>query len=107
MGFISDSAAAYGVKSGIKVGIFPVALGRLLNRLEAAETRQEIPGSLRLSNRGNGIRDEAGAFRVIYVASLSDAVYVLHAFQKKTEKTAKGDIELARKRFSDLTRKRR
>jgi len=53
------------------------------------------------------IRDEAGAFRVIYVASLSDAVYVLHAFQKKTEKTAKGDIELARKRFSDLTRKRR
>ena len=53
------------------------------------------------------IRDEAGAFRVIYVASLSDAGYVLHAFQKKTEKTAKGDIELARKRFSDLTRKRR
>jgi len=53
------------------------------------------------------IRDEAGAFRVIYVATLSDAIYVLHAFQKKTEKTAKGDIELARKRFSDLTRKRR
>ena len=53
------------------------------------------------------IRDEAGAFRVIYVASLSDAVYVLHAFQKKTEKTAKGAIELARKRFNDLMRKQR
>ncbi len=53
------------------------------------------------------IRDEAGAFRVIYVATLSDVIYVLHAFQKKTEKTAKGDIELARKRFSDLVRKRR
>ena len=52
------------------------------------------------------IRDEAGAFRGIYVATLSDAIYVLHAFQKKTEKTAKGDIELARKRFSDLVRKR-
>ncbi len=53
------------------------------------------------------IRDEAGAFRVIYVASLSDAVYVLHAFQKKTEKTAKGAIELARKRLNDLMRKQR
>ena len=33
------------------------------------------------------IRDAAGAFRVIYVAKFADAVYVLHCFQKKTEKT--------------------
>ena len=28
------------------------------------------------------VRDSAGAFRVIYIAALPDAAYVLHAFQK-------------------------
>jgi phage-related protein len=50
------------------------------------------------------IRDESGAFRVIYLAKLADAVYVLHCFQKKTEQTSDRDIELARKRFRDLMR---
>jgi phage-related protein len=45
------------------------------------------------------IRDEAGAFRVIYVAKFADAIYVLHAFQKKTQKTAKTDLELAARRY--------
>lgn len=44
-------------------------------------------------------RDTNGAFRVMYVAKFADAVYVLHAFQKKTQKTAKADIELAAKRY--------
>jgi phage-related protein len=45
-------------------------------------------------------RDTAnGAFRVMYVAKFADAVYVLHAFQKKTQKTAKYDIALAAKRY--------
>lgn len=50
------------------------------------------------------IRDAAGAFRVIYVARLESAIYVLHCFQKKTEKTAKADLKLARARFRDLMR---
>ena len=50
------------------------------------------------------VRDDAGAFRVIYVATLPEAVYVLHAFQKKTEQTAQRDIELARKRLKKLGR---
>jgi phage-related protein len=45
------------------------------------------------------VQDEAGAFRVIYVAKFEYAVYVLHAFQKKSRKTAKTDIELAAKRY--------
>ena len=45
------------------------------------------------------VRDASGAFRVIYVAKFADAVYVLHAFQKKTQKTRKEDIELAAKRY--------
>ena len=50
------------------------------------------------------VRDESGAYRVIYTARLADAVYVLHAFQKKTQATAKRDIDLARKRYADLMR---
>jgi phage-related protein len=50
------------------------------------------------------IRDEAGAFRVIYVTRIEDAVYVLHAFQKKTQQTAKRDVDLAAERLKDLVR---
>ena len=45
------------------------------------------------------VRDEAGTFRVIYVAKFEHAVYVLHAFQKKTRKTPRADIELAARRY--------
>lgn len=41
------------------------------------------------------IRDSSGAFRVIYLAKLEDRILVLHAFQKKTQKTPRKDIELA------------
>ena len=50
------------------------------------------------------VRDESGANRVIYTARLSDAVYVLHAFQKKTQTTAKRDVELAKSRYAEVTR---
>ncbi len=50
------------------------------------------------------IRDEAGAFRVIYVAKFADTVYVLHCFQKKTQKTAKRDLDVAEARFKDLVK---
>jgi len=45
------------------------------------------------------VSDTDGAFRVIYVAKFADAVYVLHAFQKKTRKTAQTDIDIAAKRY--------
>jgi phage-related protein len=50
------------------------------------------------------IRDEFGIYRVIYTALLADAVYVLHAFQKKTMRTSKQDMEVARQRFKRLMR---
>ena len=46
-------------------------------------------------------------FRLIYLAKFTEAVYVLHAFQKKSEKTAQADIELARRRFRALIEERR
>lgn len=48
------------------------------------------------------IRDEAGIFRVIYVAKFAGTVYVLHCFQKKTQKTSKQDLNLASKRYREL-----
>jgi len=51
------------------------------------------------------VRDTAGAFRVIYVANIANAVYVLHAFQKKTQATAKRGIDLAVFRYKTLLRK--
>ena len=52
------------------------------------------------------VRDETGAFRVIYVASFPEALYVLHAFQKRARKTAKSDLELAQIRFKSLRKER-
>jgi phage-related protein len=43
-----------------------------------------------------------GEWRVLYVAKFSDAIYVLHGFQKKTQRTRKEDIELARKRYNEI-----
>lgn len=50
---------------------------------------------IRLSEAGN-------AFRIIYVAIFADRIFVLHAFQKKTQKTPNHDITLARTRFNAI-----
>jgi len=55
------------------------------------------------SSVGSGVREirihVLGEWRVIYVASLGDSVYVLHCFQKKSQRTTKQDVELARQRY--------
>ena|ERR1700722_16932702 len=61
---------------------------------------------------GAGVReirvaDADGAFRVMYIASLADAIYVLHAFQKKTQATSKRDLDLAAARYGELMRSMR
>jgi phage-related protein len=48
------------------------------------------------------IRDASGAFRIMYVAKFSDAVYVLHCFQKKTQRTSKQDLDLTESRYREL-----
>ena len=48
------------------------------------------------------VRDRSGVFRVIYLATRPEAVYVLHCFQKKTRKTHKADIELAVRRLRQI-----
>ena len=55
---------------------------------------------------GSGVREirimHEGQFRVIYIAKFADAVYVLHAFQKKTRKTRKQDIDAAKQALKQL-----
>lgn len=60
---------------------------------------------------GKGVEEvriwaESGTYRVVYTARLAEAVYVIHAFPKKTQATSQTDIEIARERFRQLMRGR-
>ncbi|SUO93034.1 type II toxin-antitoxin system RelE/ParE family toxin [Suttonella ornithocola] len=48
------------------------------------------------------LKGENGAYRIIYTVKIGEHFYILHAFQKKTQKTAKVDIELAKNRLKQL-----
>lgn len=50
------------------------------------------------------VRESCGAFRVIYVANIGDSIHVLHAFQKKTQKTRQSDLALATTRYRAIVR---
>lgn len=50
------------------------------------------------------LRDATGAFRIIYIATRPQGVYVLHCFQKKSQKTNVHDIQLARERLKTILR---
>lgn len=75
--------------------------GRELRRVQAGdEPRDWKP----MNSVGRGVReirvaDRAGAFRVIYVASIGENVFVLHALQKKTQKTSQADLDIAKLRY--------
>lgn len=65
-----------------------------------------------MSDVGSGvqeirIKDEAGIFRVLYVAKLEDAVYVLHCFKKKSQRTSKSDLDLASNRYAELVKEQK
>jgi phage-related protein len=50
------------------------------------------------------VRDAAGVLRMIYLATRPEGIYVLHCFQKKTQRTSRSDLELATKRFESIAR---
>lgn len=92
-------------------------------RLFSEMARQETGHQLRRMQRGHlpvdwkpmrtiglgvieiRVRDDVGAWRVVCIAKMADAIYVLHAFQKKTQATAKRDLDLAAARLKDLMRR--
>ena len=53
------------------------------------------------------VRDERGAYRVFYVAKFEEAVYALHVFQKRSQKTAQPDLDHGKSRYADLLKWRR
>ena len=59
-----------------------------------------------MSGIGGGVYEirvhEAGEHRVFYIAKFPEAVYVLHAFEKRTRKTTRRDIEIGRRRFAEV-----
>ena len=77
------------------------------HQLDQVQNGQEPDDWKPMSTVGKGvkeirIRDAAGTFRVVYVAKFANAVYVLHCFQKKAERTSKADLDLSAKRYRDL-----
>lgn len=70
----------------------------LIQRGEDPDDWRPIP-TIGTGVREIRIREESGAFRIMYLATLEDRVLVLHAFQKKTQATPKKDIELAIQRL--------
>jgi len=80
--------------------------GYRLEQLQRGKTPNDFKPMPAIGKGEEEIRvwDESGTYRVIYTARLKDAVYVLHAFQKKTQTTPKRDLDVARRRFQQLMR---
>jgi phage-related protein len=120
---MSDEAKTYKLLYSLEMTSKPVEfLGSSLSELRAFPLTAKRDAGYQLDRIQNGlepddwkpmstvgqgvreirIRDAAGAFRIIYVAKLASAIYVLHCFQKKTEKTSQLDLDVAAKRYRDL-----
>jgi phage-related protein len=81
--------------------------GRELNRVQQGLMPTDWKPMLQVGHGAYELRVHVvGEWRVIYVARLTDAVYVLHVFQEKTQRTRQGDIEMARHRYKLLEQSR-
>jgi len=60
---------------------------------------------------GSGVKEirihDENEYRVLYVAKFEEAIYVLHSFVKKTQQTAKKDIDITKKRYAEVLEIRR
>src|SRR5690348_6636657 len=79
-------------------------VGYQLEKVQHGEQPDDFKPMARIGKGVEEIRvsGKGGAYRVIYVARCAEAVYVLHAFQKKTQATSQRDIDIAKKRFAQL-----
>ncbi len=64
-----------------------------------------------MKNIGPGVQEirirTGRAHRVFYIAKYEESIYVLHAFEKKTQRTREADLELGKKRLAEVVRQRR
>ena len=77
--------------------------GFQIDKVQRGETPDDwkLMKSVGKSVREIRIKEKSGQFRVVYVVDREDLVCVLHAFQKKTRRTRKSDIDMARKRLKE------
>lgn len=78
--------------------------GYQLERVQRGEEPQDWKP---MTSVGPGVREiriheSSGAFRVIYLTTRPEGVYVMHCFQKKTQKTSRSDLNLAQSRFKAM-----
>lgn len=83
------------------------AMKRAGYQLEGLQEGEEPDDWKPMKSVGPGVNEiriacEEGAFRVFYVVNRPEAIYVLHAFRKTTQKTEKRDIDLAKARYKSL-----
>ena len=97
--------------SGRDLRAFPVLARRLTGfQLRRVQQGLEPDDWKPMPTVGPGVREIrihiGGAHRVFYLATRAEAIDVLHAFEKKTQKTAAGDLVIARDRFRALGKQR-
>ncbi|HEX9200790.1 MAG TPA: type II toxin-antitoxin system RelE/ParE family toxin [Acidobacteriaceae bacterium] len=86
---------------------FPVSARKVAGRqLELVQMSRDPVDWKPMTTVGAGVReirlrDDSGIYRVIYVTKFAERIFVLHCFQKKTQKTSKGDIDLASRRYKN------
>lgn len=90
---------------------FPALVRRLAGfQLRRVQRGLEPDDWKSMQTVGPGVREIrvhiAGAHRVFYLATRADAIYVLHAFEKKTQKTSANDLRTGRERFRALAKLR-
>lgn len=89
-------------------GVARQQAGFQLDRLQRGTAPQDWKPMPSVGAGVNEVRIHTGnEYRVLYVAKFAEAVYVLHAFEKKTQKTTGRDIELAARRYRALLNSRR
>src|SRR5437870_9880482 len=106
---MGDKAIRWVGSSRDDVRGFPQAVRRRIGfELRAVQRGQEPLDFKPVPSIGPGTYEirirSGGAYRVFYVAKFEEAVYVLHAFQKKTQKTPAQDLEIGRQRYRAVQR---
>jgi phage-related protein len=94
-----------------EVGSFPEDARRKAGFQLRRVQRGEDPVDFKpISTIGKGVQEirirTEDAYRIFYVAKFDEAVYVLHAFQKKTQKTSKQDINIGQQRYQQMIQDR-
>ena len=82
--------------------------GQELFRLQAGASPLDYKPMRSIGTGASEIRIHAGnEYRVIYIAKFAEAVYVLHAFTKKSQATSLHDVRLAQQRYQEMERARK